>query len=238
MNKAAIILIFSSLSTAIFHTLIPDHWLPFVLIGRVRGWSIKKTALISGFSALLHVSLSLVLGLFAILIGLGTALAIGETLEKVGGILLILFGLFYAFWSYRKGGHFHIGGRRIHKHEIHKKDHHHNPNEMSETDWHLDEGIVREGLDKGDLYLALIIGLNPCVLIFPIMFSSVPHGLLVTSSVALIYFLATSFTMVGLTILGLKWTKKIKIRFLSKYGEILSGLLIFLIGIVFLFFNL
>lgn len=238
MSKAAFVLIFSSLSTAIFHTLIPDHWLPFVLIGRAREWSIKKTALISGFSALLHVSLSLILGLFAILIGLGTALAIGETLEKVGGILLILFGLFYAFWSYRKGGHFHIGGGRIHRHEVHRKNHQPGFHEASETHWHLDNGIIREGLDKGDLYLTFIIGLNPCVLIFPIMFSSVAHGLLATSLVALIYFVATILTMVGLTILGLKWTKKIRIRFLSKYGEILSGLLIFVIGIVFLILDL
>lgn len=238
MHKAAIVLIFSSLSTAIFHTLIPDHWLPFVLIGRAREWSVKKTAMISGFSAFLHVSLSLVLGLSAVLIGLGTARAIGETLEKVGGILLILFGLFYALWSYRKGGHFHIGGRRIHKHEISENEKRPESSETSKTHWHLDEGIIRKGLDKGDLYLALIIGLNPCVLIFPIMFSSVSYGLLITTLVALVYFLATSLTMVGLTVLGLKWTKNIRMRFLSKYGEILSGLLIFVIGIVFLFFDL
>ena len=50
-------------ATALFHTLIPDHWLPFVLVGKARGWSVGTTALVSGFSALIHVALSVVLGL-------------------------------------------------------------------------------------------------------------------------------------------------------------------------------
>ncbi len=238
MSNAVIVLIFSALSIAIFHTLIPDHWLPFVLIGRSRAWSIGKTALISGFSAFLHISLSLFLGLLGIIIGFGTALAIGQALEKIGAILLIIFGLFYAYWSYRKGGHFHIGGQRIHRHEIHKGADHHATDEKSNVHWHLDKNIIREGLDKGDLYLALIIGLNPCILIFPILFYSVSHGPIVTSIVSIIYSLSTFLMMVGLTILGLKGSRNIQMTFLSKYGEILSGLMISLIGIIFLVFDL
>jgi len=33
------LLLATAAATAAFHTLIPDHWLPFVLVGRARRWS-------------------------------------------------------------------------------------------------------------------------------------------------------------------------------------------------------
>ena len=41
-----------AVATALFHTLIPDHWLPFVLIGNARRWRVGTTIVISGTSAL------------------------------------------------------------------------------------------------------------------------------------------------------------------------------------------
>ena len=55
------LLMATAVSTALFHTLIPDHWLPFVLIGRARGWTGRTTFLVSGLSAAIHVLLSAVL---------------------------------------------------------------------------------------------------------------------------------------------------------------------------------
>ena len=103
-------LLVTALGTGLLHTLIPDHWLPFVLIGRARGWSGKRTAVVSGLSASLHVGLSLLLGILALGIGLTVTEVVGQTLELTGTLAVIAFGLAYAFWSWRKGGHFHPGG--------------------------------------------------------------------------------------------------------------------------------
>ena len=103
-----------AVATALFHTLIPDHWLPFVLIGNARGWRGGTTAVISGVSALIHVALSIVLGILALSIGEVAASAVGETLERSGAVLLVVFGVGYALWSWRKGGHFHPGGAKFH----------------------------------------------------------------------------------------------------------------------------
>ncbi|NIV50251.1 MAG: hypothetical protein GWN46_27480, partial [Gammaproteobacteria bacterium] len=35
-------------------------------------------------------------------------------MEHATGPLLVLFGLVYAIWSWRKGGHFHPGGSLLH----------------------------------------------------------------------------------------------------------------------------
>ncbi len=235
MNTAASILIISALSTAIFHTLIPDHWLPFVLIGRARNWSVQRTALISGVSALLHISLSLVLGLVGIGIGLGTSMAVGEALEKVSGVLLILLGIFYAYWSFRKGGHFHIGGKRVHHHHDAEEGKLHTENGDNDLGhWDADRDIIDGQVKRSDWYLAFIIGLNPCVLIFPILFAAAPHGIAVITAITVLYSVTTCFLMVGLTIVGLLWAQNIKMEFFAKYGEILSGLFISLIGVFFL----
>ena len=69
-------LISVAVSTALLHTLIPDHWLPFVLIGNARGWRAGTTVAVSGVSALIHVLLSIVLGVAALAIGKVTASAV------------------------------------------------------------------------------------------------------------------------------------------------------------------
>ena len=79
---ASTVLLGTAVSTAAFHTLIPDHWLPFVLIGRARGWSLRRTAALSGASAIVHTALSLALGLLALGIGVESAKLLGHRLEE------------------------------------------------------------------------------------------------------------------------------------------------------------
>ena len=93
-------LLTTALATSLLHTLIPDHWLPFVLIGRARRWSVGRTALISGFSGLVHTLGSLMLGGIAWLIGIGAADALGETMERASLWLLIGFGGPVAAYSF------------------------------------------------------------------------------------------------------------------------------------------
>ena len=60
--RSVALLLVTAAATAAIHTLIPDHWLPFVLVGRARGWSAQTTAMVSGFSAVVHTLLSIGLG--------------------------------------------------------------------------------------------------------------------------------------------------------------------------------
>lgn len=107
-------MLLTSIWTAIIHTLIPDHWLPFVLVARARKWSLKKALWGAGLSNLFHVALTATLGMVALVVGLQLSRAIGEAMEQVAGVLLVLFGLGYAFWSWRRGGeHSHAPAKRF-----------------------------------------------------------------------------------------------------------------------------
>jgi ABC-type nickel/cobalt efflux system permease component RcnA len=225
-------------ATALFHTLIPDHWLPFVLVGKARGWSVGTTALVSGFSALIHVALSVVLGLATLGIGLAAVEVIGETLEHAGGVLLVLFGLTYAIWSWRKGGHFHPGGRLFHTHD------HGEPCRGEEGDrnpehlhYHADGELIRGKPGWSGIGLAVIIGVNPCVLILPIMLASANKGTTAFWSVVAAYVIPTVILMVGLSVIGVAGGRKIPVPGAARYMELASGLLIALLGLAFLLFE-
>ncbi len=266
----------ATVTTAVFHTLIPDHWLPVVLIGIARGWSGVKAAAWSGLSALIHTGFSLCLGLAGLAVGEGTAMLAGRALEEVSGWLLVVFGLGYAWYARRKGGHFHIGGQRAHRRSVHGEK---AAREKSTCDGHSREGhdhdegrdaacsrvssgessvaerssgaavsteeerrrgmeedlIHPEPRGRGPLYLAVIIGLNPCVLVVPLLLKSVEYGRMAVVMTAVSYSLVVILLMVGLTLFGVAGGTKFQMPLLRRHGEVASGLLIALVGVVFMF---
>lgn len=234
-GDAVSILLFTAVATAAFHTLIPDHWLPFVLIGRARGWSARETATYSGLSASVHAALSVALGLVTLRVGLSAASAMGRHLESASGTLLVAFGLAYAAWAWRKGGHFHPGGALAHRYaEVERCDGQEGPQHPEHLHYHADEGWIREGRGRSAFYLALIVGANPCVLILPIMLATAEHGAASVALVTLAYSLTTVGLMVGLSVVGVAGSRRIPVPAAARHMETASGLLIALVGVVFL----
>jgi nickel/cobalt exporter len=227
------ILLISAAATAAFHTLIPDHWLPFVLVGRARGWGARTTAFVSAFSALVHAALSAALGALALVLGEGAARTVGVRIEHASGILLVVFGAAYGAWAWRKGGHFHPGGRHLHAHDPSAEcDGHEGPGNPEHLHYHDDVAWIRAG--KGGMALALIVGLNPCVLILPIMVAALPQGPLAVVSVTAVYSATTVLLMVGLSVVGVVGAHRIPVPPVARYMEAASGALIAIVGLVLL----
>lgn len=225
------LLLATTVATALFHTLIPDHWLPFVLIGRARGWSLRDTAAWSGLSALVHAALSAALGIATLKVGLEAAHALGERLESASGILLVAFGLAYSGWAWRKGGHFHPGGALAHRRpEKPACDGHEGPVHPEHLHYHADEALIRPGAGRGDLGLALIVGLNPCVLILPILFATAERGAGAIALVTLAYAATTTVLMVALSVVGVSGVRRIPVPGAARHMETASGLLIAVVG--------
>jgi ABC-type nickel/cobalt efflux system permease component RcnA len=222
-------------ATAAFHTLIPDHWLPFVLVGRARGWSARTTALVSGLSAFLHTLLSIVLGLIALRLGQTAARAVGERLERGSGLLLVVFGLIYAVWAWRKGGHFHPGGALLHAHDEKAQcDGQEGSGGSDHLHYHADDAWIRTEAGKGAIALAMIVGLNPCVLLLPILVATAEQGAGAVALVTLTYSVTTIALMVGLSVAGVRGTRRLRVPAVARHMETASGILIALCGVVFL----
>ena len=102
------LLLGTTATLAIVHTLLGiDHSLPFVALGRARGWTLRRTLLVTALCGAGHVASSVVIG--AVGVGLGIAtdalLWLESTRGELAAALLIGFGLAYAAWaSWRRFG--------------------------------------------------------------------------------------------------------------------------------------
>jgi len=229
------LLLLTAAATAAFHTLIPDHWLPFVLVGRARHWSARTTAAVSGLSALVHTLLSVALGVAALWLGQSVAHAFGEQLERGSGVLLVLFGSAYALWAWRKGGHFHPGGGLLHdRGEGAHCDGHEGPAATEHLHYHADDAWIGPEAGKGAVALALIVGLNPCVLVLPIMVATANRGAGALALVTAAYSITTIALMVGLSVVGVAGARRLPVPPVARHMETASGLLIATVGLVFL----
>ncbi len=221
--------------TGIAHSLIPDHWLPFVLIGRARGWPLRMVATISGLSGLVHAAISVLVGVIAVAAGSGAASALGENLEHVGALALIALGLGYSVWAWRKGGHFHPGGARFHppdaSRECEGAEGHSNPEHLH---YHADDGLIRGPGRWGLFGLALLVGLNPCVLMAPILLAGATIDRMAAVLAALAYSVTAITMTVGLSVLGVGATRGMWVPAAARYMEAGSGLLIAGLGALFL----
>lgn len=228
-------MLLSALSTAVFHTLVPDHWIPFVLIGRARGWSARATALVSGGSALVHVALSIALAAATLAVGREAAERLGHGLETASGVLLVAFGTAYALWAYRKGGHFHPGGALLHgTAEPDACEGSEGPRHPEHLHWHADRAWIGGAGSRGAAALALIVGLNPCVLLLPLLLAVAERGAGAVALVTLAYAVPTVLLMVGLSVVGVATTRRLPVPGFARHMEAASGVVIALTGVVFL----
>ncbi|MCK7525682.1 MAG: hypothetical protein MZV64_52785 [Ignavibacteriales bacterium] len=105
------------------HTVIgPDHYLPFIVIGRARDWTLRKTLGVAFLAGLGHILSSVVLGFIGIALGIAVARLEGveSTRGAVAAWLLIGFGFAYFVWGMRRAWR-----RQAHTHP-HLHDHLHN----------------------------------------------------------------------------------------------------------------
>jgi sulfite exporter TauE/SafE len=127
MSEASLtILIWTAISIGFIHTLIgPDHYVPFIAIGKARKWSTAKTLSVTGVCGVGHVLSSVIIG--AIGIAIGTALGDLEAIESVRGDIasyaFIGFGVLYGIWGLYRAkrsyhhGHSHLpGGKHLDEH--------------------------------------------------------------------------------------------------------------------------
>jgi nickel/cobalt exporter len=226
MSEAGIALVFTTIATAVVHTLIPDHWLPFVLVSRSQGWTVRQTLFLTTVSALLHVSVSIALGVVVAVAGQGAEEIVGiaEGLEWLGGAMLVLFGIVYMVWFLLRGGHVHSFG--LHPHHGSLEVEHHG------------SGRSPRARRLTGFTLALIVGFNPCILVIPIIYGAVQLSELTLTAVILAFSATTVLTMVGSTLLGLRGASRLTSTFLTRYGEALSGGLIALTGVAVMLFEI
>jgi hypothetical protein len=196
------------------HSLAPDHWVPIAAVARARGWSKSRAVRVAFICGLGHVTVSVLLGLLALMFGARLFQSLGERMVSVAGLLLIGFGVAYAVWGLR-GAFVH----RLHGHHHHHYDHVHDPSRAST--WSL----------------FLIYCADPCVAVIPIMFAAAPLSAIETVSVVVAYEVATVGAMVALVGLAHSGAQLFKGKWIERYGDSAAGALIVATGIMVAFLD-
>lgn len=107
-------LFLSAIGIGFLHTLFgPDHYVPFIVIGRARRWGLGRTSLLTFACGLGHVLSSVVIGLVGVAAGVALQRVQGweEARGAWAGWALFLLGLAYFAWGLWRGA----AGRR-HRH--------------------------------------------------------------------------------------------------------------------------
>jgi len=231
MSPELVALTILAASIGVGHTLLgPDHYLPFVVLARARGWSKATTVLVTMLCGLGHVGSSIVLGTIGI--ALGVAVARVEGIESARGDvaawLLTAFGLVYMVWGLRRAArhrthshvHAHSGGEtHIHLHD-HERAHLH-PH---------DQGAPAPALTPWVLFTIFVLG--PCEPLIPIlMYPAAADSAFGVALVAGVFGAATILTMLAVVLLLSFGLSRLPTRGLERYSHALAGLAIFLCGV-------
>ncbi len=225
--------------TAVFiaftHTVIgPDHYLPFIMLGRANKWSAKKVAIISMLCGIGHVLSSVVLGTIGIILGMAIRnLGYFESFRgEIASFLLIGFGIAYATWGIRQAirnrprPHSHMrpdGAKYFHNH-THGKDHSHaHPQEKPTTFW--------------TIFIIFVLG--PCEPLIPLlMFPAATHGWIGILIVTILFGIVTIGTMMTIAVLGSQGLRLVTSNWIERYAHALAGGAIAMSGIAIKAFGL
>lgn len=238
INSEIIVLCWTAAAIGFVHTALgPDHYLPFVMMGRVRNWSLTKTSLITILCGSGHVLSSVLLGLIGVFVGAEVMkLEAFESFRgEIAAWLLIGFGLAYGIWgihrAIRNKTHSHI-----HIHEggtVHDHPHQHT---AAHAHVHDQKSSVR---DFTPWILFTVFVLGPCeplipLLMYPAAKSSMSGMLLVTG----IFTVVTLFTMLGIVALATWGIGFAKLGKLERYTHAIAGGTICFSGLAIMFLGL
>jgi ABC-type nickel/cobalt efflux system permease component RcnA len=227
------ILMATAATIAFVHTVFgPDHYLPFIVLSRARGWSIVKTIWITLLCGIGHVGSSIVLGAIGIGAGIGVSKLIG--IESYRGNIaawaFLAFGLVYTVWGIRRAI-FNKPHKHYHTHTngtVHVHDHTH----QSSHD-HL------HGKNITPWILFIIFVLGPCEPLIPIlMYPAAQRSTWGIIQVSLIFSTITILTMIVLVVLATYGLKMVTFGRLERYTHAIAGATICLSGLAILFLGL
>ena len=224
MPSETSILLISAVGVACLHTLAgPDHYLPFIVLSRSRGWSMTKTVCWTLLCGCGHVWSSVLLALCGAAIG--WSLSRVSYLESVRGGLagwaLLVFGLLYTVWGFirlKRGQahkHFDIEDGSVYVYEHAHGELVYPQNRHAVTPW----------------VMFIIFVLGPCEPMIPLLYLPAAKNSWYTMLLlVVVYTICTLAMMLLMVIAGFRGTAFLQINKLEKYVHVLGGFTILICG--------
>lgn len=210
----------TAMTIAFFHTASgPDHYLPFVVLSRSRGWSLPKTIMLTIVCGMGHVLSSVILGIIGVFVGWHMSeISIFQDIRgNMSSWALLILGLSYLVYGI-------IKARKVsaHKHfdvvadDVYVYEHKHNQSYAPQ-----------KRVKVTPLVLFAIFVMGPSEPIIPLLFFSGTHRSL-TEIIWLIalFTLTTIVTMVAMVLLGNYSYGRFNDKHIDRYSHAIGGLVI------------
>ena len=220
----------TGLAVSFVHSILPTHWLPFVLAARGQKWTTGRTLAITALAAAGHVLFTTLLGVLVVGLGATVQAWVGSVFPWIAGIALIAFGAFY-FW---RGGHAHEHvtqfqplDERAHDHHPHAHGHHHHHAPA------INSGNKAPMSDRA-VILGLLAALtfSPCEGFLPVYLSGISYG---WKGFALLSAVLAAGTMAGMlifTTIAMIGLQQFKLEALDRYENRILGTLLVALGVL------
>lgn len=227
------VLLATAAAIGVGHTLLgPDHYVPFVAMGRARGWSAARTAAVTALCGLGHVLSSVVLGLAGIALGVAVGRLEGFESARggVAGWSLAAFGLVYAAWgvraAVRRRPHVHVhahGDGVVHAHEhVHEEDHLHVHDAVAPA--------AARSITPWVLFTVFLLG--PCEPLIPLlMYPAATSGPAAAAFVAAVFGAATIGTMLSVVLAARAGLSLVRTEPFERWSHALAGAAVLACGV-------
>ncbi len=208
-------------SVGVLHTIVPDHWFPITVMARQRGWSKSYTARIALKAGTGHVVSTLVITMLVWIAGAAAARRFGSALDTATSLALVGFGLWIAVSAWIAQHHKHAHPDR---HGSHAPGHEHHEGGSGHASAHG---------QKSRTALMLILGSSPMVEGIPAFFAAGKYGPPLIVAMSLVFAVSTILTYVVLCVFSTAGLRRIRVEAFERQGEVLSGVVIALVGLAF-----
>ncbi|MDB6166835.1 MAG: hypothetical protein JWQ83_1975 [Lacunisphaera sp.] len=189
---------------AFLHAAIPTHWLPFVIVGRARGWSRRRILTAVALAGGGHIVATTALGVGLAWFGVGLNERFDTAFHWMAGAILVGLGVWLAF-------------RVPHGHACHHCQGH-------------PEKLQPGTTDRAALWgLFLTLTLSPCELFLPVYLTAAPYGWPGIAWLSAVLGFATLGGMLTLTWLTLHAVQRL--RWLERLDERVIGGLLCVLGV-------
>jgi nickel/cobalt transporter (NicO) family protein len=227
-------LLVATAGVAVTHTVLgPDHYLPFLMLARARGWGRGRTLLVTLACGLGHVLSSVALGAVGLVIGAGLGWV--QHVEGHRGDwaawALIGLGFAYTLWGVRAGLRQRVGldphvhGAHVHIHTGggHHHHHAHHDRERATTFWAL--------------FIVFVLG--PCEPLIPLFVLPASRGMWSLALwTALLFGALTVGSMLVLVLAGHTGLRRLPLGPLERWSHAMAGAVIMASGLAIVFLGL
>jgi hypothetical protein len=209
MTETALGLLAAALLVSLAHGALPNHWAPFVLIGRAQGWTARKMLWVLSMAGVAHLAVAGGLALAMLLLGHVVTEFMEAWAHVLPGAILLTAGVIYVVIDL-------VGGRaHAHHHDVHDAA----GGGMSDR--------------SATATLVLTLALSPCEAMIPVFVGATPMGdPIFLAGLVVLSGIVSLALMAVLALLSWHGVRRLTFGWFAHHERLTMGAILVLVGLL------